>query len=367
MYMPHDNYQTSTVYSMTNAYECNEVIAFWRNVDGTLTPMGAYETGDSGTGAQKVSPANPLKGIDPLTSQGSLTLSPDGNFLFAVNAGSNSISSFWVDDNGRLTLIDVKPSGGAQPNSLAVCGNLLYVSNVGNAANNFASNITGFYVSNEGCLTQIPSSKRSLSTPTAQPDCVVLSPCGRLLVVSELTTHRLSVFRVNRDGTVTGPTVNESSGQKPFGSYFLSTGVLLVTEVMVSAMSSYTVTEDGTLNVISGSVPNGELLACWVVVTPDERFAYTSNTGNGTITLYRINNNGTLAVRGSITSTPAGTPVGAPIDSGISNDGCNFYVLNGNQGSISVFRIMHDGRLIPLQVIMGQGLPRLGAQGLAVR
>jgi hypothetical protein len=73
MYMPHCNYRASMVYAMTNACECNEVVAFQRNVDGTLTPMGAYETGGSGTGPIKVSPANPLTGIDPLTSQGSLT------------------------------------------------------------------------------------------------------------------------------------------------------------------------------------------------------------------------------------------------------------------------------------------------------
>ena len=46
-----------------------------------------------------------------LTSVSSLTLSPDARFLFAVNTGSNSISSFIVSDNGKLILVDVKPSG----------------------------------------------------------------------------------------------------------------------------------------------------------------------------------------------------------------------------------------------------------------
>jgi hypothetical protein len=38
----------------------------------------------------------------------------------------------------------MKLSEGAQPNSVDVFGDILYVSNVGNAANNFASNITGY-------------------------------------------------------------------------------------------------------------------------------------------------------------------------------------------------------------------------------
>ncbi len=352
------------VYAMTNAHERNEVVAFRREVNGTLTRMGAYATGGSGTGTMEVSSATPQDGIDPLASQGSLSLSPDGNFLFAVNAGSGSISSFRLADNGGLTLIDVQPSGGAQPNSLAAYGSLLYVSNVGNAANSFASNITGFLLSDDGHLSQIPGSTHSLSTRNAQPACVVFSPGGSLLVVSELTTNRLSVFRVNADGTVTGPIVSESSGPGPFGCYVLSTGLLLVAEAGANALSSYAVTTDGTLDPISGSVPNGQMATCWVVATPDERFAYTSSTGSGTVTLYRIEDNGTLVVGESVTSTPAGTPFGGPIDSGISKDGRNFYALNGNQGSISVFLIDDDGRLDRLQVI--QGLPELGAQGLAV-
>lgn len=61
------------VYATTNAYECNEFIAFKRNVDGTLThkDVHAYETGGSGTGAMKVAPVTLQDGIDPLTSQGS--------------------------------------------------------------------------------------------------------------------------------------------------------------------------------------------------------------------------------------------------------------------------------------------------------
>jgi len=72
-----------------------------------------------------------------------------------VNAGSNSISSFRVSNSGALTLADVEPSGGVFPNSLSVFGNLLYVSNLGDAANNIPSNITGFHVDNDGLLTPI--------------------------------------------------------------------------------------------------------------------------------------------------------------------------------------------------------------------
>jgi len=356
--------QAGMVYTMTNVYPSNEVIAFRRAADGTLTRMQAYPTGGSGTGTMNVGPPAPPTGIDPLTSQGSLSFSRDRRFLFAVNAGSNSISSFRVADDGMLMLVDVVPSGGFQPNSLNEYGGLLYVSNVGNAANGYASNITGFRVANDGRLGMIPGSARMLSTVNAQPACVIFSPYGGLLSVSELTTNRISIFGVYTNGVLTAPTVNPSSGTSPFGACFLSTGNLLVSEAS-GALSSYIPAADGRLAVLSGSVRNGQRATCWVVPTRDERFAYTSNAGSGTITSYRINSDGTVAVVESVAGAEG--PGSGPIDNGVSEDGCYFYVLNGGFGSIAAYRIESDGRLTRLQTISNQGLPGLGAQGLAVR
>lgn len=348
------NRRTGMVYTMTNTAPRNKVVAFHRDIDGKLTPMRAYSTGGSGTGEKKV---------DPLSSQGSLILSRIGNFLFTVNAGGNSISSFHVANNGVLTLINVKPSGGVKPNSLAMHGNLLYVTNAGNTAND--SNITGFRVLKDGSLSRINGSKHTLSMPSAQPSCVVFSPNGCHLVVSELNTNRLSVFRVNRDGTLHGPTINKSSGTSPFGSTFLSKGLLLVSEAGPNALSSYLLAANGNLSVISGSVRNGQLATCWVSASRNGDFAYTSDAGSGTISIYRIRNNGTLSYLQSVNSTRTGTA--APLDSCVSRDGSNFYVLNGNKGSISTFRIRNNGNLLRLQVVTDSELPVVGAQGLAVR
>ncbi len=360
------NFRTSMVYMMTNMPVINEVVAFCRGTNGMLTFIGSYPTGGRGTGAREVSTATANDGIDPLASKGAVALSRDDRFLFAVNAGSNTISSFIITDSGELVLADVKPSGGAQPNGLDVFGDLLYVSNVGNAANNFASNITGFRINNDGRLTYIAGSTHSLSTINAQPAGVSFTPDGSKIVVSEYTTNRLSVFKVNKNGTVTGPVINDSYGKGPFGSYFLSSGILLVTEVVSNALSSYSVSDVGILNVISGSVPTGQEATCWVIATRDERFAYTTNTLSGTITTYRIDNRGALTVIGTTTSTPAGVATGLPIDVGISKDGCNFYTLNGNQGTISVFYINTDGNLVRLQIAASTHFPYLGSQGLVV-
>lgn len=346
------------VYAMTNDANNNQVVIFARGVQGKLTRSKAYSTGGSGTGPTEAAP------VDPLSSQGSLILSPNGHYLFAVNAGSDSISSFRVTNSGGLTLADVQPSGGVKPNSLSNYGHFLYVSNAGNTSH--PSNITGFRVESDGRLTPIQGATYPLSSPDAQPACIVFSPNGRLLAVSELNNNRLSIFQVDSEGTLTGPFLNDSNGAGPFGSVFLSSGPFLVSEAGVNALSSYTAYSDGELKVISGSVPNNQLATCWVVVSRYERYAYTANAGTGTVSVYRIDNNGKLDFLKNVNSTKQGAAVN-PIDMGVSKDGQNLYVLNGNKGWISVFVIGDYGKLTRIQVLKNTLLPELGSQGLAVQ
>jgi 6-phosphogluconolactonase len=342
----------SMVFSMTNELN-NSVVAFVRNSIGVLSSPKVYRTGGNGTGLQQV---------DPLASQGSIALSHDGNFLFVVNAGSNSISSFHVCQCG-LTLVDIVPSGGIFPNSLTVTNNNLYVTNSGNSPQ-CPANVTGFHIESNGCLRIIRGSQRPLSSEAAKARCIVSSPYCDKLVVSEGETNNLSVYKVKCNGSLAGPIINPSNGVGPFGSAYLNNNLLIVSEVGPNALSSYYVTNNGILNVISGSVLNNQTATCWVSVNPNETYAYTSNTGTSTITLYRINNGGTLTVVESRPSTPNGT--GAPIDSGIDRCGQNFYVLNGGEGSISVFRINKNGHLVLLQIYQDTKLPQIGAQGIAV-
>ncbi len=340
------------VFSMTNATD-NNVVVFERNFLGRLNRIGAYSTGGNGTGAQQV---------DPLSSQGSLVVSRDGKFLFAVNAGNSTVSSFRILGK-NLALASVVPSGGVRPVCLASLGDALYVANAGDGTNE--SNIAGLWVDCCGELRPIVGSIRSLSEPHAQPASVAASPCARVLVVSELSTNRLTAYSIHRNGTPTVPNSQPSNGASPFGSTFVFNGVLLVSEAGPDALSSYDVDEYGNLSVISGSVRNGQRSTCWVSVTPDGRNAYTSNAGTGTISRYQILDSGQLIVLGSETSTPDGT--GVPLDSAIDDRGRILYVLNGNKGTISVFDIAQDGDIHLTEVFTDTALPQIGAQGMAIR
>src|SRR5258706_231059 len=80
--------------------------------------MTKYQTGGRGSGGT----------VDPLASQGSLTLGDDGSVLFAANAGSGTVSVFRVFGS-HLLLSDRAPSGGSEPNAVAQHGELVYVLN----------------------------------------------------------------------------------------------------------------------------------------------------------------------------------------------------------------------------------------------
>src|SRR5687768_7502487 len=101
------------VFTLSNSAAGNAVLAFARSADGSLTPAGSFATLGNGTGAG-------------LGSQGAVVLSDDGELLFAVNAASNTITSFAVDGSS-LTRVSTVASGGTLPISLTTHADILYV------------------------------------------------------------------------------------------------------------------------------------------------------------------------------------------------------------------------------------------------
>jgi 6-phosphogluconolactonase len=327
-------YSAHAVFAMTNAANRNEVIAYAREQDGSLQEVHRFSTGGRGSGGN----------TDPLGSQGSLTLSQDHTLLFAVNAGSGDISVFSVNGS-RLFLADKEPSGGSEPNAIAQHGNLVYVLNTGGS-----SNVNGFrLVGNH--LLPIKNSLAFLSTNLTGASSIAFSPDGRFLAVTELLTNNIDVFKVLADGTLSPVTINPSAGPGAFAILFAPGGAAIVSETGPanvtngSAISSYAVTANGTLSVISKSVPTEGAANCWNVVTPDGRFVYTSNSASSTISGFAIAANGALTPLGG--TVVAENPEGAVnLDIAISNDGKFLYSLNAGNGTIGIFAIQNDGSLV---------------------
>jgi len=330
------------VYTMTNDTTDNRVIAYRRGVNGLLTPIGMFSTNGLGTGAN-------------LYSQGSVSLSPDHRFLFAVDAGSNEVSSFAVQANGSLTFVSKAPTSGLLPTSVTAYGNFLYVMNA-------SGNISGFTIASDGSLTPIPNSTRHLSSMMARPGQVSFSNDGTLLVVTEKYTNKIDTFTVAPDGLATGPLVQNSHGAEPFGFAFDNAGHLIVSEGVPSADSSYSVSSMGVLTVISGSVTDNEKQDCWVVNTNNPSFptqySYAANTGSGNISSYTIGSTGTLTLLAAV----AGSSAADARDMALSADSNYLYVFERAVGTIGGFSVQSNGSL--MHITKATGIPTT-AYGLA--
>ena len=338
---PGGDHRAGSVYTLTNAPGGNAVAVFARAADGTLTPDGTFPTGGNGTGAN-------------LGSQGAVILGEGGHELFAVNAGSNSISYFKVKHDG-LEWQDTIASGGVLPISLTLHHHVLYVLNAGGAGN-----ITGFRVKH-GELTPLAGSTQPLGAGSSGPAQVSFAPNGKTLVVTEKSSSTIDTYVVGHHGIAGPPTVNAAVGATPFGFDFDKHGNVLTSNAAGSA-SSYDVAKDGSLSVISGAVPTFQGAPCWLVSIKDGRYAYTANAGSGTISGFSVGHDGTLTLldpNGISGNLGAGSH---PLDEAVSEDGRFLHVLVDGTHSVGTFRIAHDGSLAFVGTI--GGLPA-GAVGLA--
>jgi 6-phosphogluconolactonase (cycloisomerase 2 family) len=337
------------VYTLTNAATGNEVAIFERDRDGTISPAGSVATGGLGSGGG-------------LGSQGALVL--DDRRLFAVNAGSNTISSLEVDRRG-VELADTAPSGGVRPISVTAHGRLVYALNAGAAG--AAANISGFFVTRGGTLVPLPGSTRPLSAALPDPAQVEFSPDGDHLVVTEKATNRIVTYRVGFLGYASGPNAQPSAGQTPFGFAFDRRGNLIVSEAFggapdASVMSSYDLSRTGTITPITPLVATTETAACWVVVTRNGRYAYTTNTGSGSVSGYAVGRDGSLSLLDADGRTGVTGPGSTPIDAALDRGSRFLYVLESGTHEIGVFEVNRDGSLDPLAGV--GGLPA-SAVGLA--
>jgi len=341
------------VYTMTNATDGNEVVVFDRRAGGGLHRVGAFSTGGTGAGAG-------------LGNQGGVVLSDDGRWLLVVNAGSNQLSLFSVGRHG-LRLADTVDSGGARPISVAIHRDLVYVVNAGGLAGS-TDNVAGFRLGRHGRLSPLPGSARSLSADSTDPAPVAISPDGRFLLVTEKATNTIDTFPLDRHGYAGDRVENPAAGVTPFALAFGKRDQVFVSEVFggaddAGAVSSYELTEDGFLEVISASVANTETAPCWLVVTRDGRYAFTTNTPDDSLSAYAIDFGGHLELvdpDGRSAEPGAGTN---PLDMDLTDDGRFLYTLDIGTNTISVFRVGPSGSLTLLGAV--PGVP--GANGLAAR
>jgi 6-phosphogluconolactonase (cycloisomerase 2 family) len=341
-------YRTGAVFVQTDNPSGNTIVAYDRAANGGLRQAGSYPT--SGLGGV-------LDGsvVDHLASQGSLALDRANGLLYAVNAGSDTITVFGVHGDSLIRR-QVISSGGTFPVSVAVHGNLVYVLNARDGGS-----VQG-YLRIAGTLIRIPTWHRSLGrNPTQTPEFthtpgqIAFTPDGsKLIVTTKAGSNAIDVFSVGLGGLSATPVVNDLPGAVPFAVSFDTRGHLVVAEAGPNAVATFTVNGDGTLTALTQAA-TGQAATCWIADT-GTRF-YVSNAGSGSLSGYTANGDGALAALGN-TGTDPGT-----VDATVTADGGYLYVQTGTKGIVDGYQIHPDGSLTSVGSVTVPG--SAGGEGIA--
>jgi len=397
------------LYMQTNEVQ-NAIIHYHWSAKGQLAELERVATGGAGSG--ELSPIYHVKRPNDFEGAGSVILTPDHRFLFATNGGDNSVSSFAVDKEGRLTLLDVKRTGnteggGAKSLAYAPSSRTLYVLHTFGP-----DHLRLMSVDDEGKLTPRPE-KYSANTKDWNdrvPTTAVLSPDGKFLVVGttfdELPTRKnpdgslilwvpdnhgalhliasnapdpdgIVVFPVGEDGALREPCFYDARGASPFYIAFLHNrpDTFVVGYAVSDAVSVGKINADGKISIgplvkinTSSGVPS-EL--CWLAVSPDDRFVFATEFGYSYMSSFRIDGNGLAiakdpasikvpgdgtfrAINGSVSSGPS--------DSWLSPDGAYLYEIYGNASKLVGYTTKPDGSL---EEVTSVAIPYNSPEGLA--
>jgi WD40 repeat protein len=404
------------LYMQTNETQ-NAVIHFRRHPDGTITELDRTSTGGAGSGLFK-----PISGEEsaPNAFEGanSVILSPDGRFLFATNGGDNSVSSFAVGEDGRLTLVDVCSTGNAVEGKSGTAKALVYGPSTGMlyVLHGFGpDHLRLIWVDDQGKLTLRPE-RYTVNTHNKLDrvaTMATLSPDGRLLFVGTtwdeppaanpdgspiLWVNRsgrgpgfalkliasnapdpdgLIVFPVNEDGTLDPAAFYDAHGGSPWNIQFLHNrpDTFIVGYAVGDGISIGHVNADGTASI--GEVVKIDTTygrpaeLCWLSISPDDRTVYATDFGYGYITSYHIDGSTvTIAKDPACPRVPGdgtfralcGDISSGPSDSWISPDGAYLYQIYGNASKLVSYAIQPDGSL---REITSVKIPYNSCQGLA--
>ncbi|HEY2530822.1 MAG TPA: beta-propeller fold lactonase family protein [Xanthobacteraceae bacterium] len=403
------------LYMQTNEVQ-NAVIHYRYDANGALTEVERCLTGGAGSGTFK-----PISGQDSspnaFEGAGSVILTPDRRFLFATNGGDNSVSSFRVEEEGRLTLLDCKPTGNPVEGRSGTAKSLAYAPSSSTlfVLHSFGpDHLRLMSVHAEGKLTPRPE-RYTVNThdkPNRVSTMVAVSPDEKLVFVGTtfdepivstglypdgspiLWVQRgggalhsiasnapdpdgLAVFPLREDGSLGTAKFYDAGGGSPFYIAFLHgrPNTFVIGFAVGDGCAMGTIDEDGKVSIgplvkidTSAGVPT-EL--CWVTVSPDDRTIYATNFGYSNISTYHINRGGVeIACDPACPRVPGdgtaralnGTVTSGPSDNWVTPDGGYLYQIYGNASKLVGYATQSDGSL---KEVTSCKIPYNSPQGLA--
>src|SRR5215510_5174375 len=409
------NHGGGHLYIQTNETK-NVVVHYRRAANGELTEVERVPTGGAGSGTFK-----PISGQESAPNAfegaGSVILTPDRRFLFTTNGGDNSVSSFAVGDDGRLTLLCVEPTGNAVEGRSGTAKSLAYApsSKTLFVLHSFGpDHVRLMSVNRDGKLTLRPEryTANTHDKPNRVSTMVVVSPDEKLVFVGTtfdepivstglypdgspiLWVQRgggafhsiasnapdpdgLAVFPLREDGSLGTARFYDAGGGSPFYIAFLHgrRDTFVIGYAVGDGCAMGTIENDGKISIgplvkidTSAGLPS-EL--CWLAVSPDDRTIYATNFGYSNISSYRINGSGLeIAKDPACAKVPGdgtarglcGDVTSGPADNWITPDGGYLYQIYGNAAKLVGYATRPDGSLNEVTSVK---IPYNSPQGLA--
>ncbi len=381
----------SNVYTQTNQ-TMNQIINFRRAMDGRLMEVQRVPTGGKGTDGY-VPLTGEESGPDSLISSNAVIVSRDHKYLFAVNAGDNTVSSFAISMDGMLALIDTKPTGNPVMGRTGTASSLAYNDRDGAlyVSHSLGPDHIRTFTVTGGRLTprmgarsvNLPGAEdRVVTQISATPDngyviaCVLLDARPTAAGLTPATKNNLVLFPVGMGGALGEPMFKEAGGATPFATAFLNGRKDAFVTVLAaeSAAVLSTVAANGNVETTKpskievGMSPEPSEI-CWVSISEDDRYAFGANFGYGTVSTFRITGDG-VAVKMSTAASEMGDGTFKGL-AGVASSGAGdnavaggfLFQLYANASKLVGYKIGDDGRLTKISEV---AVPRNSTQGLAV-
>jgi hypothetical protein len=334
---------TAAVYALSNNASGNELYVYTVNLnDGSLTYAYALSTGGKGAGLPH--------------SQGSLTRV--GNYLFAVNAGSNSLSLFYINGTNatNVTFIQSANVQGSMPTSVGVAPASTGFPWACVATTTLNLTLTCFTYNQTG-LTYVPGWTRYLgvwSNDSSYPlSEVAFSPTAAYLVV-QIKAHFSGsiIFPITNGNLSNSPVVTPSGisssplGPGSYGFVFTGSNSILTTDSTIGLIA-YSFAGLGSISASNNKTltPAGATGYCWVVASPLTKDYYAISASN--ITEVSVGSDNTISQKATV-SLPYNLSEGTIIS---TTSGVDYlYVLSQYEG-VTQFKITGPGQFAYLRAI----------------
>lgn len=332
------------VYTVGNEADKNQVIAFDIKGNGQPFEVGRFDTQGLGSGAT-------------LGNQGALATDASDRWLFVTNAGDGSLTSFRLQTSG-LQFVNRVSTGGSRPLSVTVFGTLVYVLNEGDGVSGDPylryDNISGFRFTGGGILVPIPNSRRIIdSNQLTAPAQIGFNKSGTVLLITEKATNTLTTYVMKADGTpAASPLKRPSAVPTPFGFSFGDRDYVFITEANgggAGVTASYRIDrETGAVSDLVDLIEQGNA-TCWTVLSTDQTVGYSTNTASGTISLYRINFDGTMKEFFQKPGRQVSTGHGVR-DAAVAQNNQYLFTLNNGDAQLRLFKLTTSGSFNPTSI-----------------